>query len=199
LADNPTLDTAVAALAAGQVVGVPTDTVYGLAVAPLVPGATERVFAAKRRPAGVDLPVLVAGTDQARSWAEAWPEAAERLAHAFWPGALTIVVARRPDLSLVALGDRAGTVGLRWPDHPVPVALCRRLGPLATTSANRHGEPALTSAADVRAVFGAEVGVVVDGGRCSGAPSTVVDCTGEGVRLLREGRIGWADVAAAAG
>lgn len=188
---------ALAALAAGQVVGIPTDTVYGLAVAPLVPGATDRVFAVKRRPAGMDLPVLVAGTEQARTWAAAWPAEAERLAGAFWPGALTIVVARRSDLAAIALGERAGTVGLRWPDHPVPFELCHRLGPLATTSANRHGEPPLTTADDVREVFGDEVAVVLDGGTCAGAPSTVVECLGDGVRLLREGRIAFADILAA--
>jgi L-threonylcarbamoyladenylate synthase len=193
------LAAARAALAAGQVVGLPTDTVYGLAAAPLVPGATDRVFAIKRRPPGLDLPVLVGGVEQARSWAGSWPDAAARLADAFWPGALTIVVARRTDLARVALGGQSDTVGLRWPDHPVPVELCRRLGPLATTSANLHGQPALTTAAAVRETFAAEVPVVIDAGVCAGAPSTVVACTDDGVRLLREGRIPWADVAAVAG
>jgi L-threonylcarbamoyladenylate synthase len=199
VAGPATVEAAIAALAAGQVVGVPTDTVYGLAAAPLVAGATERIFGVKRRPAGVDLPVLVADTEQARSWASAWGAAAARLADAFWPGALTIVVARRAELAEVPLGGRAETVGLRWPDHAVPVELCRRLGPLATTSANRHGRPPLTNAASVRETFGDEVPVVVDGGMCAGAPSTVVECVGEAVRLLREGRIPWADVAEAAG
>ncbi len=191
------VEAAAAALSAGQVVGIPTDTVYGLAVAPLVEGATAQVFAVKRRPAGVDLPVLVADAAQARSWAAAWPPEADRLAGLFWPGALTIVVARRPDLAGIALGERAATVGLRWPDHPVPVALCGQLGPLATTSANRHGEPPLTTAAEVRDVFGVEVPVVIDAGTCAGAPSTVVECTGGAVRLLREGKIPWADIQAA--
>jgi L-threonylcarbamoyladenylate synthase len=193
------LEAAIAALGAGQVVGVPTDTVYGLAAAPLVAGATARIFAVKRRPAGVDLPVLVADVEQARSWAAAWPAAASRLADAFWPGALTIVVARRPSLADVALGGRPETVGLRWPGHVVPVELCRRLGPLATTSANRHGQPPLATAVSVRETFANEVPVVVDGGECAGEPSTVVECLGETVRLVREGRIPWTDVAKVAG
>jgi L-threonylcarbamoyladenylate synthase len=191
------LATARDALASGQVIGLPTDTVYGLGVAPLVPGATERVFEVKRRPAGVDLPVLVGDVGQAREWSAAWPDEADRLAGAFWPGALTIVVARRPGLAAVALGEHAGTVGVRWPDHPVPVELCRQLGPLAATSANRHGQVPLTTAAEVREVFGEEVPVVIDGGTCAGTPSTVVECLGDGVRLLRRGRILWAEVLAA--
>jgi tRNA A37 threonylcarbamoyladenosine synthetase subunit TsaC/SUA5/YrdC len=96
------------------------------------------------------------------------------------------------------LGDDDVTVGVRCPAHPVPLALCAKAGPLATTSANLHGEPTSETAADVAAVFGAAVALVLDGGPARGAPSTVVDCTGLEPRLLREGRIPWADVVAVA-
>lgn len=194
------LDRAAAALAAGEVVALPTDTVYGLAVAPGVPGATARLFAVKRRPRGVELPVLAADAAQALGLAaEPVPDAARRLAARMWPGALTIVVARRPDLDW-DLGTGGSTVGVRVPDHPVVVELCRRLGPLAVTSANRHGEPTPPTAEGVAEVFGDEVAVVLDGGRCEGAPSTVVAVEPDGtLRLLRAGRVPFDAVAAAAG
>jgi L-threonylcarbamoyladenylate synthase len=184
---------AVAALSAGLPIGVPTDTVYGLAADPTAPGATERVFRAKRRPREVDLPVLVATPDQALSLATAVPSVALALMDRFWPGPLTLVIPRRPDLS-TDLGEDDATIGVRCPDHPVPRALCARVGPLATTSANLHGQPTSVTAQEVAAVFGAAVPVVLDGGPCRGSPSTVVDCTGQEPRLLREGRIPWAEV-----
>jgi tRNA threonylcarbamoyl adenosine modification protein (Sua5/YciO/YrdC/YwlC family) len=128
--------------------------------------------------------------------ATALPHIALVLMERFWPGALTIVVPRRPDLA-ADLGDDEATVGVRCPDHPVPRTLCAEVGPLATTSANRHGQPTSQTAEEVVAVFGDEVPVVLDGGPCRGSPSTVVDCTGIEPRLLREGRIPWADVLAA--
>jgi L-threonylcarbamoyladenylate synthase len=189
------LDAAVKALAAGQIIGIPTDTVYGLAADAFHTGAADRLFAVKRRPRQVDLPVLVAGEDQAMELATGVPGAARRLMAQFWPGALTVVVPRRPGLT-VDLGEDEATIGLRCPDHDVPLALCRSVGPLATTSANLHGDETPTAAADVVALFGDAVAVVVDGGRCEGSPSTVVDCTGEDVKLLREGRIPWLEVTA---
>lgn len=193
------LEAAVRALEAGEVVAVPTDTVYGLAVLPGVPSATERLFAVKRRPRGVELPVLAADAAQAFALAaDPVPDAARRLAAHYWPGALTIVVARRPGLEW-DLGTGGATIGLRVPDHPVVVALCRRLGPLAVTSANRHGEPTPPTAAEVAAVLGDEVPVVIDGGRCDGAPSTVVAVEADGtVRVLREGRLPATEVEAVA-
>lgn len=187
------VDRAVRALASSHVVAIPTDTVYGLAVDPFSVGAADRVFLLKRRPRDVDLPVLVAGVAQALDLATAVPRSARRLMEAFWPGALTLVLPRRSDLR-ADLGTSEATVGVRCPDHPVPLALCRAHGPIATTSANLHGEPTPTTAAEVEALFGDGVAIVLDGGMCAGAPSTVVDCTGEEPRLLREGRLPWADV-----
>lgn len=197
-APSPAVEQAVKALAAGQVVAVPTDTVYGLAADPFSTGGADRLFLLKRRPREMELPVLVADEEQALSLATAVPDAARRLMAAFWPGALTVVLPRSPDL-VADLGADDATVGLRCPAHPVPQALCRAYGPIATTSANRHGEPTATTAAEVAAVFGDAVAVVLDGGPCTGAPSTVVDCTGAQPKLLRDGRIPWDEVLAAAG
>ncbi|HET7489307.1 MAG TPA: L-threonylcarbamoyladenylate synthase [Acidimicrobiales bacterium] len=199
--DPPPADavaSAVHALASGQVVAVPTDTVYGLAVDPFSTGAADRLFALKVRPREVDLPVLVADGEQALALATGVPATARRLMDRYWPGALTVVLPRRPDL-VADLGNDEATVGIRCPAHPVPLALCRAHGPIATTSANRHGEPTATTAGEVDGLFGAGLAVVLDAGQCAGAPSTVVDCTGEEPKLLREGRIPWAEVLAAAG
>lgn len=190
------IDMAVRALSAGQILAVPTDTVYGLAADPFSTGAADRLFLLKRRPREVELPLLVGGDEQALSVATAVPEVARRLMARFWPGALTIVLPRHPELT-ADLGTDEATVGVRCPAHPVPLALCRAHGPIATTSANLHGEPTLTTAGAVAEVFGSSVALVLDGGECSGAPSTVVDCTGTEVKLLREGRIPWSEVQAA--
>ncbi|MEA2900138.1 MAG: L-threonylcarbamoyladenylate synthase [Actinomycetota bacterium] len=184
---------AVATLARGLPVALPTDTVYGLAVDPFLPGASDRVFELKRRPRDENLPVLVASTDQALGLATAVPSSALVLMARFWPGALTIVLPARPGLG-ADLGDDDATIGVRCPDHPVPLALCRAVGPLATTSANVHGQPTLTTAAEVAEVFADALPVVLDGGTCTGSPSTVVDCTGFEPRLLREGRVPWSAV-----
>jgi tRNA threonylcarbamoyl adenosine modification protein (Sua5/YciO/YrdC/YwlC family) len=189
---------AVRALSQGLPIGVPTDTVYGLTVDPFRPGATDRVFAVKRRPRDVSLPLFVLGVDQALSVSTAVPALALQLMERYWPGPLTIVIPAAPGLG-ADLGEDELTVGVRSPDHPVPQALCAATGPLATTSANRHGEPPLTSAAEVAASFGDAVPVVLDAGVCAGSPSTVVDCTGQDLKLLREGRIPWADLVAFAG
>ncbi len=195
---EPALSAAAEALAAGQVIGMPTDTVYGLAVDPTAPGATDRLFEAKRRPREVSLPVLVASKEQALLLTTAVPAAAQRLMDRYWPGPLTLVLPRQPQYS-GDLGDDDLTIGLRCPDHPLPRALAAKVGPIATTSANLHGQPTSETAQEVAQVFGETVAVVLDGGRCHGDPSTVVDCTGMDPHLLREGRIPWAEVLAALG
>lgn len=184
---------AVRALGQGQPIGIPTDTVYGLAVDPFRPGATDRIFAVKRRPRDVSLPLLVADVDQALEVSTAVPDLALELMRRYWPGALTIVIPARPGLG-ADLGDDEATVGVRSPDHPVPLALCAASGPLATTSANPHGEPPFTTAAALARCFGEAVPVVLDAGICGGSPSTVVDCTGHRLKLLREGRIPWSEL-----
>jgi tRNA threonylcarbamoyl adenosine modification protein (Sua5/YciO/YrdC/YwlC family) len=190
------LEAAMKVLAEGLPVALATDTVYGLAVDPFRAGATDRLFEVKRRPRDVSLPLLVSSVDQALSVATAVPEVARRLMDRFWPGPLTIVVPTRPDLG-AGLGEDELTVGLRCPAHPVPLALSAAVGPLATTSANLHGQPTLTTAAAVGETFGDAVPVVLDAGTCTGSPSTVVDCTGHRPKLLRQGRLPWEEVMAA--
>ena len=190
---------AVEALVAGEVVVIPTDTVYGLAVDPARPGATDRLFALKQRPAQVALPVLVASIDQALALAaDDVAPAAGRLMERWWPGGLTIVVRRRDGIDL-DLGGDPSTVGLRLPAHPVPVALAGAVGPLAVTSANLHGLPTAVTAGEVVGQLGSVPGLVVlDAGPCSGQASTVVSCVGEELRVLREGAITAAEVLATA-
>jgi L-threonylcarbamoyladenylate synthase len=191
------IEMAVKALAVADIVGLPTDTVYGLAADPFRAGATDRLFVLKRRSRAVELPVLVADEAQALALSVAVPDSAMRLMARYWPGPLTLVLPRRPDLN-ADLGQDDATVGVRCPAHPVPRALCQVVGPLATTSANRHGEPPATTAAQLAGVFGAGVELILDAGPCVGAPSTVVDCTGQQPRLLREGRLPWLEIEAAA-
>jgi L-threonylcarbamoyladenylate synthase len=179
---------AVAALRGGGAVVVPTDTVYGVAVAANVAGATDRLFVIKERPTTVPLPVLVADRAQAEEIAEVPPIAAALMAR-HWPGGLTIVLPRRPSFVVDLGGEDDATVGVRVPAHPVPVDLARRVGPLATTSANRHGRPTPPTAAEVAAELGSGVAVVIDGGRCDGAPSTVVRVVEDRVEVLRQGSV----------
>jgi L-threonylcarbamoyladenylate synthase len=193
------LRAAIEALGAGEVVAVPTDTVYGLAVDPTAPGAVERVFALKGRPRDVPLPILVATDEQVDEVAGSLSAAAGHLAARYWPGALTLVVPRAPGFTVDLGGPSSArmTVGVRWPDHPTIGQLCRALGPLAVTSANQHGTPPATTVAEVvAALAGVEQRVVVlDGGVCAGAPSTVVECRGPATRCLREGAVPWREVA----
>jgi L-threonylcarbamoyladenylate synthase len=191
---------AATALLAGAVVAIPTDTVYGLAVDPRRSGATDLVFALKHRPATLELPVLVADLAQADALAgpDGLSATARRLADRFWPGSLTMVVRRRPAVEW-ALGGDGRTIGLRYPAHSVVQRLCRSVGALATTSANRHGQPPITTAAALAEEFGGGIAVVVDGGTCAGAPSTVIDLTGDAPRCLREGAVPWSAIEAALG
>jgi L-threonylcarbamoyladenylate synthase len=187
---------AVRMLRRGGVVALPTDTVYGLAVDPARRGATRRLFEVKGRPDSVALPVLVADQAQAEAIAGpgGFPDAARRLAERYWPGPLTLVVGRAGGLGWDLGGDER-TVGLRCPDHLVPTMLCTEVGPLAVTSANRHGSPACTTPEEVGAQLGAEV-LIVDGGVCDRPPSTVVRVGPDGVHCLRDGALSWEELLA---
>ncbi|MHB1508820.1 MAG: L-threonylcarbamoyladenylate synthase [Acidimicrobiales bacterium] len=183
---------AVAALEAGEVVAIPTDTVYGLAVHLGLPSASKRLFAVKGRPESVALPVLVADVSAARLLG-VLDAGALALTDRYWPGALTVVVARQPAASALELGGDPATIGLRCPASLVALGLLERTGPLAVTSANRHGEPPCRSADDVLAVFGASARVI-DGGECRGEPSTVVRLDLAGVRCLRAGAVSMSEI-----
>jgi L-threonylcarbamoyladenylate synthase len=188
---------AAVSLREGDIIGVPTDTVYGLAADPWHSGAADRLFLVKGRPRNVELPVLVADEEQALALATAVPASARRLMEAFWPGALTLVLPRREDVT-ADLGEEDETIGVRCPDHPVPLALCREVGPFATTSANRHGGPPATAAESLSEGWPG-VALVLDAGVCNGEPSTVVDSTGEVPKLLRAGCLEWDRILAVVG
>jgi L-threonylcarbamoyladenylate synthase len=175
-------------LKAGEAIVLPTETVYGLAALPSVPGATARLFELKGRAANVPLAVLCADVEQALALADSPSAAVRDVADQYWPGPLTLVLRRRPGLGY-ELGEPADTIGVRCPDHALVQALAREVGPIATTSANRHGEPTPEQATAVAAVFGDSVGLVLDGGPCRGTPSTVVDAVSEQWKLLRRGEI----------
>ena len=179
------------ALASGLMVAIPTDTVYVLAVDPFVPGAADRLFELVERPREQELPVLVASVWQALNLATAVPDASRKLMDRCWPGPLTLVVPRDPEVA-ADLGDDDLTIGLRMSAHPVPLALCREIGPLAVATASATGEPDFETAEEVADEFDEdEVPVVLDGGRCAGLPATVVDGTGDDLHLIREGRLPW--------
>jgi L-threonylcarbamoyladenylate synthase len=195
------LESAAAALRATEIVAIPTETVYGLAVLPDERGL-ERLLAAKQRSAEKGIQLLIDSIEQARAVATL-PPIAERLAAAFWPGPLTLVLPRRPDVTLPAqLGGGRPTLGIRLPDHPVPRALARELGPLAASSANVSGQPDATTAELVMASLGDIVTLVLDDGPVrGGVPSTVVDCSANdgAPQILRVGALSEAEVLAAAG
>lgn len=198
-ADTPgALDAAVAAIADGRIVGVPTETVYGLAVLP-TEDPLRALVAAKGRDPGKGIALLVDGLEQLTGVVIV-PRAAIRLAERFWPGALTLVLPVREGLTLPDLltGGRS-TLGVRLPDHPVPRALARRLGPLAVSSANRSGQPDARTATELLAQVPDGVSLVLDDGPVRGGhPSSVVAVAANGaIEVLREGAIDPAAIEAA--
>lgn len=184
-------------LRAGELVVFPTETVYGLGARADRDAAVELIYRAKGRPAHNPLIVHVADEAAARRWSSAWNESAARLAAAFWPGPLTLVVEAAPDLSRLALGGGT-TVGLRAPSHPVALALLRAAElPIAAPSANRSGGVSPTRAEHAEASLGDAVAAILDGGPCGvGIESTVVDVSGAVPRVLRPGAITRAQLAA---
>lgn len=191
---------AAQALRAGALVAVPTETVYGLAANALDAAAVARIFEAKGRPAGNPIIVHVASLEMARRCTSAWPETAQRLAAAFWPGPLTLVLPRAADIpDLVTAGGT--TVGIRWPSHPFMQALIRECGfPLAAPSANPSNQLSPTNAGHVARLLGPRAPLIVDGGQSQvGLESTVVDLTEQPVRVLRPGMIHMDSLVAALG
>lgn len=180
------LSAALDALRRGEVVAVTTDTVYGLACDPANPAAVERVYELKQRPGDLELTLLTASAAELDTLV-CWSPAARALAARFWPGPLSLVLPvgdRR-----LSVPRRGATVCVRVPAHGALLELLGRSGPLASTSANRHGEPAATTASMVREHFGAGVAVVLEGDRPGGMASTIIDCSVTPPRVLREGPI----------
>lgn len=192
---------AVGLLAAGRIVAVPTETVYGLAADASNDDAVRRVFEAKGRPTNHPLIVHVADVERARKLSTDWTSAAEILAQSFWPGPLSILTRRSSGVSGVVTGG-LDTVVLRVPDHPVMrrlLALVHDQGSigLAAPSANRFGAVSPTTASHVVADLNGRIDAVLDGGPCSvGVESTIVDCTSEPAVILRPGGVAVEDIAA---
>lgn len=188
---------AIEVLRAGGIVGLPTDTVYGIAVALATPSGIERLFAVKRRPPEKAIALLLSDAEQASTMAE-FPPLAAALADALWPGPLTLVLHLLAGADLPSvLTAGARTIGVRLPDHPAPRALAAAVGPLPTTSANLSGEPDSLDAGTVRRELGDGVDLILDGGRTPGSrPSTVVDLTTDPPAIRRVGEIDEARVRA---
>jgi L-threonylcarbamoyladenylate synthase len=180
---------AATALVEGQLVLLPTDTVYGVAADAFSPAAVTKLLAAKNRGRAMPVPVLVGEASTLAGLVLKVPPVAHRLAEEFWPGGLTLVLEHAPSLAW-DLGDAEGTVAVRLPDDEVTRDLLRRTGPLAVSSANRSGRPAATTADEAVQQLGEHAAVVLDGGpRDSSAASTIVDCTAPTPRVLRVGAI----------
>lgn len=182
------IEEALAAVLEGQVVGIPTDTVYGIGADPFNPEAVAKLFELKGRPEHKPVGILVANVEQAAEMAE-MGRAARDVASAHWPGALTLVLTPK-----VAMADRVGdrqrrTVGVRVPDHEKALELLELSGPLAVTSANESGGGETMNDGEARDIFGKRVAVYLEGTAPGGEASTVVDATGTTLTILREGPI----------
>jgi len=185
---------AVGVIRAGQLVVLPTDTVYGLGCDAFSSVAVQGLLDAKGRGRDMPVPVLVGSWSTMDGLVLGVPPEARKLVEAFWPGGLSIVLSHAPSLNW-DLGDTRGTVMLRMPLHPVALELLREVGPMAVSSANRSGQPPATSATEAREQLGDRVPVLLDGGP-TGAPmpSTVVDLTGDDPLVLREGAVSVAQI-----
>jgi L-threonylcarbamoyladenylate synthase len=180
---------AAAAVAAGELVVLPTDTVYGLGCDAFSPEAVVRLLTAKGRGRAMPPPVLVPHARTLDGIATDVSDDVRALAEAFWPGGLTLVVPMQRTLSW-DLGDTGGTVAVRMPLHPVALELLESTGPMAVSSANLTGRPAAATAEEAKEQLGDSVAIYLEAGPAgSGVPSTIVDGTGDVPRVLREGAV----------
>ena len=178
---------AVTAVQEGGLVVLPTDTVYGIGADAFTPPAVSALLAAKGRGRNMPPPVLVGSVRAAAALTESLGSFGQDLIDEFWPGPLTLVFRASPTLAW-DLGDTMGTVAVRMPLHPIALDLLRRTGPMAVSSANRHGLPPATTAADAQEQLGSAISVYLDGGPCAdNLPSTILDLTGTVPRMLRAG------------
>jgi tRNA threonylcarbamoyl adenosine modification protein (Sua5/YciO/YrdC/YwlC family) len=183
------LHAAIEAIQRGDLVVLPTDTVYGIAADAFKPWAVDALLNAKGRGRHMPPPVLVGSRSTLDGLVYQLPHEARDLVEAFWPGALTIVVEQAPTLQW-DLGDTYGTVAVRMPLHPVALEVLAHTGPLAVSSANRSGLPPAVTAHEAREQLGYAVTTYLEAGPCPDPmPSTIVDCTGRVPRVLRDGAI----------
>lgn len=183
------LEAAAHAAASGNLVVLPTDTVYGIGADAFNAAAVRALLAAKGRGPDMPVPVLVGSWTTIEGLVMAVPPVARTLVEAFWPGGLSLVIEHAPSLKW-DLGDAQGTVMVRMPLHPVAIDLLRLVGPMAVSSANRSGNPPATAADQARDQLGEQVAVYLDGGPSPiGVASTIVDITGDIPRVLRVGAV----------
>jgi tRNA threonylcarbamoyl adenosine modification protein (Sua5/YciO/YrdC/YwlC family) len=186
---------AAAAIRRGELVVLPTDTVYGVGADAFSPTAVRRLLQAKGRERNVPVPVLVGSWRTVNGLVESLPDSAKDLIAAFWPGPLTLVLRQGSGLTW-DLGETKGTVAVRMPMHPVAIELLAETGPLAVSSANKHGTPPPVTAGEAESHLGVAVSVYLDGGPTEDrTASTILDLTGEKPRLLREGAVDRAKLA----
>lgn len=182
------ITSALQVLLSGGLVAFPTDTVYGVGALAFDEKAIESIYVAKGRPVEKAIPVLIGDREDLTKVADEIPFFAARLIAHFWPGPLTVLVPKKP--ALPGIISATSTVGVRLPDHEVARVLLRLAGPMAVTSANRSSQPSPTTAQEVLAQLGGRIALILDGGKTPGGiPSTVVDCTGDEIQVLREGTL----------
>ena len=187
-ANDESIQTALEILQRGGLVAFPTDTVYGVGALAFDGKAVESIYIAKDRPIEKAIPVLIGDADDMEKIGMDIPHIAYQLAARFWPGPLTCIVPKKPTLPQSV--SATNTVGVRVPDHEVTRTLLRAAGPMAVTSANISGQPSPSTAQEVLAQLGGRIDLILDGGTTpGGVPSTLVDCTGEEIRVLRQGPI----------
>ena len=183
------VDAAVTAARAGELIVLPTDTVYGIGADAFIPAAVTTMLAAKGRGRNMPPPVLVGTARAAAALVDDLGAFGQDLIDEFWPGALTLVFRASPTL-LWDLGDTKGTVALRMPLHSVALDVLKQTGPLAVSSANRHGQPSAINADEAEQQLGEAVSIYLDGGPCAdNVPSTILDLTGPTPKVLRVGAI----------
>jgi len=183
------LSAATHCVASGQLVVLPTDTVYGIGADAFDSAAITELLAAKGRGRDMPVPVLVGSWTTIEGLVTAVPQRTWDLIEAFWPGGLTLIVEHAPTLAW-DLGDTRGTVAVRMPLHPVAIELLEQTGPMGVSSANKSGQPAATNAEQAQEQLGDAVAVYLDGGEVrTGVASTIVDVTGEVPKILRAGAI----------
>jgi L-threonylcarbamoyladenylate synthase len=192
IADADGIAAAATAIRSGLVVAIPTDTLYGLAADPFREDAVARIFEAKARPAERAVPLIAADTEQVVARLGALSAVARRLANAFWPGPLTLLV-HAPDALADIVTGGTGRVGVRVPAQPTARALCRACAtPLTATSANISDRPATNDPDEVARTLASRIELLIDDGKTAGgAPSTIVDVTSEMPRLVRPGVVEW--------
>jgi len=190
------LSRALDTLRSGQLVAFPTDTVYGVGALAFDERAVLSIYRSKGRSGEKAIPVLLADVNDLRTVAVDIPEMARRLAIRFWPGPLTLVLLKKPELPDAV--STTATVGVRVPDHPVDLALLRSSGPLAVSSANLSGQRAPCTAEEVLHQLGGRIALILDGGKTpGGTASTVLDCTQPAPVVLRAGPLTLDDVQSA--